>query len=55
VLASALEQVQAVVAFFTPDEHVTAANPPAEDPNTGRFQARPNVLIEAGMALVAPA
>lgn len=49
VLEKALRDVQAVVAFFTPDEYVTAAAP--SDHGPGRFQARPNVLIEAGMAL----
>lgn len=50
VLEKALQDVQAVVAFFTPDEYVIAAAP--GDHGTGRFQARPNVLIEAGMALI---
>lgn len=49
VLDKALHDVQAVVAFFTPDEYVTAAG---TDHARGRFQARPNVLIEAGMALI---
>jgi predicted nucleotide-binding protein/uncharacterized protein YjbI with pentapeptide repeats len=48
VLDRALRDVQAVVAFFTPDERVTSAR----QPGAGRLQARPNVLIEAGMALV---
>ena len=51
VLEQALQDVQAVVAFFTPDEYVTAATNPAGQ-STGRLQARPNVLIEAGMALI---
>ena len=50
VLDHALRDVQAVIAFFTPDERVTAAAPPGSQ-GTWRFQARPNVLIEAGMAL----
>ena len=50
VLEKALRDVQAVIAFFTPDEHVTAAAP--GDYGPGRVQARPNVLIEAGMALI---
>lgn len=50
VLDKALHDVQAVVAFFTPDEYVTAAR---TDHGRGRRQARPNVLIEAGMALIA--
>jgi predicted nucleotide-binding protein len=49
VLDAALRDVQAVVAFFTPDEYVTAAG---AGNHQGRFQARPNVLIEAGMALI---
>jgi predicted nucleotide-binding protein len=47
VLDQAFEHVQAVVAFFTPDEHVRSAGS-----RQWRLQARPNVLIEAGMALV---
>jgi WD40 repeat protein len=51
VLEQALEQVQAVVAFFTPDEYViTGAS--AKEQSASRMQARPNVLIEAGMALI---
>ena len=49
VLDKALRDVQAVVAFFTPDEYVTAAG---ASRGRGRLQARPNVLIEAGMALI---
>lgn len=49
VLDKALRDVQAVIAFFTPDEYVTAAG---TGHGRGRLQARPNVLIEAGMALV---
>src|SRR5690349_15693981 len=51
VLDRAFEQAQAVVAFFTPDEHVIASGV-AEGEKVWRLQARPNVLIEAGMALV---
>jgi predicted nucleotide-binding protein len=46
VLERAFEDAQAVVAFFTPDERVTAMD------GSIRHQARPNVFIEAGMALV---
>lgn len=46
VLERAFEDAQAVIAFFTPDERVTAMN------GSRRRQARPNVFIEAGMALV---
>ena len=43
VLEKALRDVQAVIAFFTPDEHVTTAG---VGRSRGRLQARPNVLIE---------
>ncbi len=49
VLDKALRDVQAVVAFFTPDEYVTTAG---AGHGRGRLQALPNVLIEAGMALI---
>jgi predicted nucleotide-binding protein len=52
VLEAAFREAQAVVAFFTPDEYVTAAQSDRDDAS-GRFQARPNVLVEAGMALIA--
>lgn len=48
VLEEALRHVQAVVALFTPDERVR----PVGRSGPWRLQARPNVLIEAGMALV---
>jgi predicted nucleotide-binding protein len=51
VLDQTLRNVQAVIAFFTPDERVTAAATPPGGEGAWRFQARPNVLIEAGMAL----
>jgi predicted nucleotide-binding protein len=52
VLGRAFQHVQAVVALFTPDEHVRSRDAlPAAD-TTWRLQARPNVLIEAGMALI---
>ena len=51
VLDQAFRDAQAVIAFFTPDEHVTAATSPDRQ-RTWRVQARPNVLIEAGMALI---
>ncbi len=47
VLEHAFQNTQAVVALFTPDEYVRATGG-----STWRFQARPNVLIEAGMALI---
>jgi predicted nucleotide-binding protein len=49
VLDQAFEDAQAVIAFFTPDERVR----PRGHSGPWRLQARPNVLIEAGMALVA--
>jgi predicted nucleotide-binding protein len=49
VLEEAFRQVQAVIALFTPDERVR----PVGHSGPWRLQARPNVLIEAGMALVA--
>jgi len=48
VLDQAFKDAQAVVAFFTPDERVC----PRDRGEPSRLQARPNVLIEAGMALV---
>jgi predicted nucleotide-binding protein len=52
VLEEAFRNVQAVIALFTPDEHVLARDAPATDESSWRLQARPNVLIEAGMALI---
>jgi predicted nucleotide-binding protein len=51
VLDEAFRNVQAVVAFFTPDEHVIPRASYAAGQDNWRLQARPNVLIEAGMAL----
>jgi predicted nucleotide-binding protein len=51
VLDEAFKGVQAVVAFFTPDEHVVARESCAAGQYAWRLQSRPNVLIEAGMAL----
>jgi len=48
ILVQAFQQAQAVVALFTPDERVR----PRGHSGPWRLQARPNVLIEAGMALV---
>ena len=48
VLEQAFRSVQAVIVLLTPDEFVTDRD---STQSTGRFQARPNVLIEAGMAL----
>lgn len=50
-LDRAFSDAQAVVAFFTPDERVLARSASPKDPSAWRLQARPNVLIEAGMAL----
>ena len=52
-LDQAFSNAQAVVAFFTPDERVLATSASPKDLSAWRLQARPNVLIEAGMALTA--
>lgn len=52
ILTRAFQDAQAVVALFTPDEYVIPRTPPSGSQDAGRYQARPNVLIEAGMALV---
>jgi predicted nucleotide-binding protein len=52
VLDQAFRQAQAVIALFTPDERVLSAAASPQDSREWRLQARPNVLIEAGMALV---
>jgi predicted nucleotide-binding protein len=51
VIEQALREAQAVICLFTPDEHVVARGASATDMNEWRLQARPNVLIELGMAL----
>jgi hypothetical protein len=51
VLERTFKNVQAVVAFFTPDELVRERDTQTGTSGPWRFQARPNVLIEAGMAL----
>ncbi len=48
----AFDVAQAVIAFFTPDERVRERWSLSERNHAWRLQARPNVLIEAGMALV---
>jgi predicted nucleotide-binding protein len=52
VLEQAFRDAQAVVAFFTPDEHVIGRQGDVSNSDDWRVQARPNVLVEAGMALV---
>jgi predicted nucleotide-binding protein len=52
ILALAFQAVQAVIAFFTPDEYVFGKDDQHGDAGW-RLQARPNVLVEAGMAMVA--
>lgn len=52
ILEQAFKDAQAVIAFFTPDEFVLARGSAPTDRNAWRLQARPNVLVEAGMALV---
>jgi predicted nucleotide-binding protein len=53
VLEYAFQQVQAVIVLFTPDEHVHGRDALPSVSSTWRLQARPNVLFEAGMALIA--
>jgi predicted nucleotide-binding protein len=52
ILDQAFKDAQAVIAFFTPDEHAIGRTASGADTNAWRLQARPNVLFEAGMALV---
>lgn len=49
VLDRAFSEAQAVVVLFTPDEHVRVRHALAADA-AWRLQARPNVLLEAGLA-----
>jgi predicted nucleotide-binding protein len=51
VLDLAFKHAQAVLAFFTPDEVVAASGASLDDRGAWRRQARPNVMVEAGMAL----
>jgi predicted nucleotide-binding protein len=51
ILERAFAAVQAFVVLFTPDEYVIDATGPGGQPRAWRLQARPNVLLEAGMAL----
>lgn len=51
ILEVAFETVQAVIAYFTPDEYVLG-RASWEDDMGWRLQARPNVFVEVGMALV---
>ena len=56
VVREGIRRAAAVIAIFTPDEHsvfhdpATAASPTAA-PGETRWQARPNVIFEAGIAL----
>lgn len=52
VLEHAFRNAQAVIALFSPDEYVSERISPPESGLNWRLQARPNVYIEAGMALV---
>lgn len=55
VLERAFQDAQAVVAFFTPDERVNPRDGLRRPPRASsdwRLESRPNVYIEAGMALV---
>jgi predicted nucleotide-binding protein len=51
VLDQAFNDAQAVIALFTPDEYARSRTAPVSDSGGWRLQARPNVLLEAGMAL----
>jgi predicted nucleotide-binding protein len=55
VVRRGIERAHGVLAVFTPDEHamlLPAFHAPADRPDEReRFQARPNVIFEAGMAL----
>jgi len=55
IVRNGMEQSQAVVALFTPDEFAelrpSLNNPPKTGPEGRRWQARPNVIYEAGMAM----
>jgi len=51
-IRNAFNDVQAVIAFFTPDEYVLDRTTSPADSPAWRLQARPNVLLEAGIALV---
>jgi predicted nucleotide-binding protein len=50
VLDHAFQEAQAVVALFTPDEHVGLRGELTNRAVEWRLQARPNVLFEAGIA-----
>jgi predicted nucleotide-binding protein len=52
VLDRTFKSVQAVIAFFTPDERVRERGTDRPGSGLWRLQSRPNVLIEAGMALI---
>jgi hypothetical protein len=56
VVFKAIETADAIVALFTPDEHAalyspTGSNSPLAEHDEARWQARPNVIFEAGIAL----
>ena len=53
ILTSAFEMAQAFLVLMTPDEEVKLRPELCKSPADGQagFQARPNVLLEAGMAL----
>jgi predicted nucleotide-binding protein len=55
VIKNAMAESQAMVALFTPDERVTLRDiyesPHDKAEDRQRWQARPNVILEAGMAL----
>jgi hypothetical protein len=56
VVFKAIQTADAIVALFTPDEHAALYPPDDPDgtlahPKQERWQARPNVIFEAGIAL----
>jgi predicted nucleotide-binding protein len=53
VIQAGFERTQACVVLFSPDEHVRLRQDlmGGDDPEEGEMQPRPNVLVEAGMAL----
>jgi len=56
VVFRAIETADAIIALFTPDEHAalyspTSSNAALAEHDEARWQARPNVIFEAGIAL----
>jgi len=54
IVRSGINKADAVIALFTPDEHASLYSPEtgvAQGSDEARWQARPNVIFEAGVAL----